>query len=105
MRLSKKKIELIAQYFEDKPVIRAYLFGSYARGEADRKSDVDLLVEVDYSKKIGFAFFGWHLDLEELLHKKVDVVLADGLSPYIKPYIESEKLLIYEKRIWQHSAA
>jgi uncharacterized protein len=97
MRLSKQKINMIAQYFEDKPVIRAYLFGSYARGDADRKSDVDILVELDYSQKIGLAFFGWHYDLAELLKKDVDVVSAEGLSPLIKPFIESHKTLIYER--------
>ena len=50
MHLSAQKLKTIRTYFQDKPVLKAYLFGSYARGEADRKSDVDILVELDYSR-------------------------------------------------------
>lgn len=105
MHLSKQKLKAITTYFQDKPVLKAYLFGSYARGEADRKSDVDILVELDYSQKIGMAFFAWHMELEELLKKKVDVVSANGLSPYIKPYVESEKIIIYERPIGKQGEA
>lgn len=97
MRLSKQKLKAIAAYFQDKPVLKAHLFGSYARGEADRQSDIDILLELDYNQHIGLAFFGWHIELEELLKKKVDLVSANGLSPYVKPYIEKDKILIYER--------
>ena len=97
MHLSKQKIETLATYFQDKPVLKAYLFGSYARGEADRKSDIDILVELDYSQKIGMAFFGMEAELEELVGKKVDLLTSEGLSPYVKPYIEADKILIYER--------
>lgn len=105
MHLSKQKLNAIRAYFQDKPVLKAYLFGSYARGEADRKSDVDILVELDYSQRIGMAFFAWHMELEKLLKKKVDVVSSNGLSPYIKPYIESDKMLIYERANRQQGEA
>lgn len=98
MRLSKQKLKAIAAYFQDKPVLKAYLFGSYARGEADRKSDVDILVELDYTQKTGLVFFGMQPELEELLGKKVDLLTSDGLSPYVKPYIEADKTLIYERK-------
>ncbi len=97
MRLSKQKLKAIAAYFQGKPVLKAYLFGSYARGEADRKSDIDILVELDYSQKIGLAFFGMEAELEELVGKKVDLLTSEGLSPYVKPYIETDKILIYER--------
>ena len=97
MYLSKQKLKTLTTYFQDKPVLKAYLFGSYARGEADRKSDIDILVELDYNQRIGLAFFGWHIELEELLKKKVDLLTSDGLSPYVKPYIETDKVLIYER--------
>lgn len=105
MHLSKQKLNAIRAYFQDKPVLKAYLFGSYARGEADRKSDVDILVELDYTQRIGMAFFAWHMELEELLKKKVDVVSANGLSPYIKPYIETEKVVIYERSTGEQGEA
>ena len=53
MKLSKKKTKMIKSYLTDKPVKEAYLFGSYVRGDADATSDIDILVELDYSKPIG----------------------------------------------------
>ncbi|MBD0332747.1 MAG: nucleotidyltransferase domain-containing protein [Chitinophagaceae bacterium] len=86
----------VAEFFKDKPVKKVYLFGSYARGEADETSDVDLLVEVDNSQKVGLQFFGWNEELNNVMQIKVDVVSANGLSPYIAPYINKDKRLIYE---------
>lgn len=46
-------ISIIAEYFKTQPVLRAWLFGSFARGEATPESDVDILVEFDHSTPIG----------------------------------------------------
>lgn len=97
MKLSKKHIQQIKVYLADKPVNRAYLFGSYVRGEAKKGSDVDILVELDYSQQIGLMFVQMKLDLEELLHKEVDLVSANGVSKYLKPIIDREKELIYAR--------
>ena len=86
----------ISQFMRSQPVVRAYLFGSQARGEATPDSDVDVLVELE--KGVGlFQFIRIKLDLEDLLKKSVDLVSTGGLSPYIKPYIDADKILIYEK--------
>ncbi len=84
---------------QDKPVIRVYLFGSYARGEADENSDVDLLVEFDYEKlNKPYDYFDIKFDVEDNLHKKVDVLSAKMLEKSaIAPFIEHDKLLIYER--------
>jgi uncharacterized protein len=97
MKLSKKHIQQIKAYLADKPVNRAYLFGSYARGEAKKGSDVDILVELDYTQQIGLVFVQMKFDLEELLHKEVDLVSANGVSKYLKPIIDREKELIYAR--------
>jgi len=89
--------QTVTDYFKDKPVKRVYLFGSYARGDADENSDVDLLVDLDYEKKTGFAFFGWYKELAERLKHKVDVVSSGGLSKYIAPFIHQDKTLLYER--------
>lgn len=98
MILTQENIKNVVQnYFKDKPVNKVYLFGSYARGDADEKSDVDLLVELDYSKHIGFSFFGWKDELKNYFNKKVDVVSEKGLSEFIGPFILKDKNLVYEK--------
>lgn len=97
MKLSQENIERINSYLLDKPVLKAYLFGSYVRGEADQDSDVDILVELDYSQKIGLGFIQMKLDLQDLLQKKVDLVSSNSVSKYIKPIIDVEKKLIYAR--------
>jgi predicted nucleotidyltransferase len=88
---------ILHQFFSDKPVKKAYLFGSCARNEAKSDSDIDILVELDYEKPIGMKFFGYQSELEDLLNMKVDLVTSDGLSKYIKPLIDKDKILIYER--------
>jgi len=97
MSLNDEKIKTISDYFRSRPVLKAYLFGSYVRGEADNESDVDILVDLDYSQKIGLQFFQMKIDLEKLLNSKVDLVSSNGLSKYIKPMVDSEKQLIYAR--------
>ena len=97
MKLASDQIVTLKLYFSKHPVLRAYLFGSYVRGEADSESDVDILVDLDYSQKIGLQFIQMKLDLENILKTKVDLVSSGGISSHIKPYIEMEKQLIYAK--------
>ncbi len=72
------------------------LFGSHARGEETPKSDVDLLV--DFEKPIGLLeLIGIEHQLEDRLGKKVDLIPKDSLSKYVKPYIQDDLTVIYEK--------
>lgn len=77
-------------------MLRAWLFGSFARGEETPDSDIDILVDLDYSKPVGLEFVQMQLDLMELLRKPIDLVSSRGLSKYIKPYIDKDKVLLYE---------
>lgn len=97
MNLAVSKIEDIREYFKTKPVLKAYLFGSYVRGEADDESDIDLVVDLDYTQKIGLQFVKMKFDLEQLLYKKVDLVSSQAISEHIKSAIDSEKQLIYAR--------
>lgn len=97
MHLNEQQVQTIRNYFQNKPVLKAYLFGSYVRGEAQDKSDVDILVELDYSQPVGLEFIGMKLDLEDLLGREVDLVSANGLSEFIGPAIHQEKELIYAR--------
>ena len=97
MKLDSARISTIQNYFKDKPVLKAYLFGSFATDKADETSDIDILVELDYSNSIGLKFIQMQLDLQNLLDKKVDLLSEKGVSKYIQPYIEKDKVLIYAK--------
>ena len=97
MTLDNTKIESIQSYFKSRPVLKAYLFGSYLHGNANNESDIDILVDLDYSQRIGLQFIQMKIDLEKLLDNKVDLVSSNGMSKYIKPIVDNEKQLIYAK--------
>jgi predicted nucleotidyltransferase len=97
MSLTNSQVNIIKDFFSKQPVLKAYLFGSYGRGSESKDSDIDLLVELDYSQPIGLEFIQMKLDLQELLSKKIDLVSARGLSKYIQPILDKEKKLIYAR--------
>ncbi|MCR5091379.1 MAG: nucleotidyltransferase domain-containing protein [Bacilli bacterium] len=94
-------LELIKQTLSDvlgsKPVDFAYLFGSYAKGEADAKSDVDIMVSGAIT---GLEFFSLGGELERALHKNVDIVrLSDvGANQDLIREIMATGIRIYEKK-------
>ena len=67
------------------------IFGSVARGEADEQSDVDILVDAG-PRRTPFFPGGLVVDLEALLHRKVDVVTAKGLRARIKDRVLKEAI-------------
>lgn len=97
MVLDELALAQLRDYFAGQPVKQAFLFGSFARGVADERSDVDILVELDHSRPIGLHFVQMGLDLEALLFRPVDLVTTKGLSPYVKPYVARDKQLIYAR--------
>ena len=90
-------IELLNRYFSNKPVLKAWLFGSFSRDEETKDSDVDIIVTLDKSKPIGLAFFGMWNELEEMLGRKVDLISEGTLLPFAKESAEHDKTLIYER--------
>ena len=89
----------IIEYFKDKPAVKkVYIFGSYARNEETPDSDVDILVDLDPQARVGgFQFGGMLEDLKDILFKDVDLLTHNSISKYILPYVEKDKVLIYEK--------
>ena len=64
------------------------LFGSFARDEANDKSDIDILYEIEKDKKLSiFSYLKLISDLENNFHKKVDLVREKTLKPQIKNYV------------------
>jgi uncharacterized protein len=65
------------------------LFGSVARGEERPDSDIDLLIDLADDRGFG-DYLALAEELEALLHRKVDLVLARSLSAHFRPYIEAD---------------
>lgn len=90
------KDNLVALMQTHQSEIRAYgvrrlgLFGSFARGQQNEASDVDLLVEFDPHRKTFDAFMDLSFFLEDLLQRRVELVTPESLSPYIGPHILRE---------------
>ncbi|MCR5039812.1 MAG: nucleotidyltransferase family protein [Bacteroidales bacterium] len=88
----------ITEYFKTQPVLKAWLFGSFARGEATPDSDVDILVEFDHSSPIGlFAYARMWRELEERLGRQVDLVEEGTLLPFAVESANRDKKLFYER--------
>jgi predicted nucleotidyltransferase len=87
----------VLEFLKTQPIQKIYLFGSHARDEATRESDLDFLVDLEEKVDL-FQFIAIKLSLEKMLHSKVDLISSNGISPRISPYIEREKVLIYEKQ-------
>ena len=88
----------IADYFKTQPVLKAWLFGSYARGEETPECDVDLLVEFDHSSPIGlFAYARMWRELQERLGLNVDLVEEGTLKPFAVDSANRDKKLVYER--------
>ena len=72
------------------------LFGSFARGEATKSSDIDLVAEFDPAAKLTLLdIVGLERDLENRFGRKVDVVSADGLKPSIGSAVIADGVRIF----------
>ena len=88
----------IAEYFKTQPVVKAWLFGSFARGEERDDSDVDILVKFDRRLPIGlFAYVRMHRELEEKLGRKVDLVEEGTLRPAVQQFANRDLKVVYER--------
>ena len=92
-------IKIIRDYMASKPVVKAWIFGSFARGEEKAKSDIDFLFVPDFEQGT-FTLLthgGMYEDLKQLLGREVDLVADGSLRPYAKESAEHDKILVYER--------
>ena len=90
--------KLIADYFKTQPVLKAWLFGSFSRGEQREDSDVDILILPDKSQHFSlFTLSGMYEDLKELLGREVDLITEGGLMPFARESADRDKILIDER--------
>ena len=82
-------VNKLQTFFPAYPVEKAWIFGSYARGEETRKSDLDILVRFDKNAAITlFDYAGIMIDLEDILRKKVDYIVWDTVKNFLPPLKE-----------------
>ena len=87
----------IIPVLKSRGVLKAALFGSFARGEAGERSDIDLLVDLEKDKTL-LDLVGLKLELEEKLGRKVDVLTYNGIHPLLRDIILREQKVIYERK-------
>ncbi len=75
-------------------VAKAGIFGSYARGEAKKRSDIDMLIKVKRKKFSLLDHVRLERELEEKLHKKVDLLTYNGINHLLKDRILNEEVRI-----------
>ncbi|HAO64310.1 MAG: nucleotidyltransferase domain-containing protein [Sodaliphilus sp.] len=95
--MDKNIIDIICQYFSRKPIEKAWVFGSFSRGEQRPDSDIDILITFVPNTKMGLQFFGMIDDLEKLLNRSVDLVVEGDLLPFAAKSANRDKKLIYER--------
>ena len=94
MNLKKKIIPILKR----NNVVKAGIFGSFARGEAKKSSDIDILIEVKTKKFSLLDLIRLEMELEKKLKRKVDLLTYKSIHPLLKNRILSEEVRIYEEK-------
>lgn len=92
--------DTILPLLEPYGVKRVALFGSVARGEETPESDIDILVDFEEPRRKPLGLFKWvelEKELSERLGRKTDLVSNKGLNRHVRPYVEAEMIILYEK--------
>lgn len=93
-----KMLPKIRTVLSQQPVVRAWLFGSYSRGEETPESDVDILVQYDGDARITLLTISRIMTkLSDAIGCKVDLVEDGCLLPFAKESADRDKILIYER--------
>lgn len=92
-------IEPIKAYLQTQPIKKAWIFGSFSRGEERQDSDVDILVQYDRtSQPVGlFTIVRIKQQLESIVGRNVDLVEDGTLMPFAVDSANQDKILIFEK--------
>ena len=88
----------IRDVLKGQPVVRAWVFGSYSRGEETPLSDVDILVQYDETARLTLLTISRIMTrLSDAVGKKVDLVEDGCLLPFAQESANRDKILIYER--------
>ena len=89
--------QTIKEYFKNQPVDKAWVFGSFSRGEERAESDVDIMVSLIPGTRLGLRFFAMNLELEQLLNRRVDLVIEGDLLPFAEESVNRDKVLVFAR--------
>lgn len=97
--MTKQQIyQTIANYFKSQPIKKAWVFGSFARGEENPLSDIDVLVVYDDNARVSLLKqASMTNDLESLLNRSVDIVQEKLLQKKVRNSVNQDRKLIYER--------
>ena len=97
--MSPEMIKTIQDYFKTQPVLKAWVFGSYARNEETEDSDVDILVVFDRKNhSVGLLEHVRMMNsLESLLQRRIDLVEDGTLLPFATDSANHDRKLLYER--------
>ena len=94
--VSKEKLDISSQLARNFSIMRKFgvkrigLFGSVVRGDANKDSDIDILVEFEEGNERFSNLMGLYFYLQDMLGRKIDLVTMGSLSPYLAPFILRE---------------
>jgi predicted nucleotidyltransferase len=91
--------EKLAEICRKNDIVFMAIFGSFVRGEQNKKSDIDIAIEFERnSEKSLLDLVRIENELRKIFKRKVDLGVFSSLSPYIIEDVEREMRVIYEKR-------
>lgn len=88
---------LLRSIFKTQPVEKAWVFGSFSRGEERPESDVDIMISLRPGTRLGLQFFAMSLELERLLNRPIDLVIEGDLLPFAEKTANHDKILVYAR--------
>lgn len=98
--MSENIYNAMREYFATQPITKAWLFGSYSRGEEREDSDIDILVQYDRKNhRVGlFTIIRIQQHLNQMFGREIDLVEEGTLMPFATDSANKDKILIYERR-------
>jgi uncharacterized protein len=90
-KIKKKIIPVLKEY----QVTKAGIFGSYARGEQKKDSDIDILIKIHNDASL-LTVIGLKMDLEKIIKRKVDLVEYETIRKELKEQILNDEIKILQ---------
>ena len=96
--MKQSTVDKLREFFAIQPIEKAWVFGSFSRGDDTQQSDIDILVRFDIDANITlFKYASIVYSLENILHKKIDLVEEGQLKGFAADSAEQDKVLVYER--------